>query len=237
MNINPIDKKWNMNPDFAKALMLAQRELAVFVCDAINLEGITMTLPEVQTLLGGVTVGGYKVSDQQITINQAKAWKFIFTSLKEGKFFLSSEYVHRLHSIAASQEALTWGEFRSGAVNIAGTEYSPPNYKDLARLFEKMSIKSANIKDIYDKAIFVFLEMAKNQFFYDVNKRMGRFMMNAILLDKGYPAINLPAKRQLEFNELMLDFYDNGNADAMNRFMRSCLSSKSIQIMQEDHSC
>jgi prophage maintenance system killer protein len=53
--------------------------------------------------------------------------------------------------------------------------------------------------------------MARRQFFYDVNKRMGRFVMNGFLLSHGYPAINLPAKRQLEFNQLMLSFYDTGD--------------------------
>ena len=68
--------------------------------------------------------------------------------------------------------------------------------------------------------------MARCQFFYDVNKRMGRFMMNGHLLQHGYPAINLPAKRQLEFNTLMLAFYDSGDESAMNAFMRSCMDER-----------
>jgi hypothetical protein len=36
-----------------------------------NLEGINLTLPEIQTLLDGVTVGGHKVSDQNIALIQA----------------------------------------------------------------------------------------------------------------------------------------------------------------------
>lgn len=51
--------------------MLIKRQLAEFVCDAVNLEGIHYTLPEVQTLLDGITVGGHKVADQQIALNQA----------------------------------------------------------------------------------------------------------------------------------------------------------------------
>ncbi|MEA1866894.1 MAG: hypothetical protein U9N19_02165, partial [Thermodesulfobacteriota bacterium] len=42
----------------AKAMMLAKRQLAECVCDAVNLEGINLTLPEIQTLLDGITVGG-----------------------------------------------------------------------------------------------------------------------------------------------------------------------------------
>ena len=38
------DKSWNMLPDKGKAIMLAQREVASFVCDAVNLEGIPFTL-------------------------------------------------------------------------------------------------------------------------------------------------------------------------------------------------
>jgi len=90
-----------------------------------------------------------------------------------------------------------------------------------------------NIDDIYDQAIHLFLIMARCQFFYDVNKRMGRFMMNGHLLNHGYPAINLPAKRQLEFNEKMLAFYEFGDEADMNEFMRSCLDEKIIRLMKE----
>ena len=75
--------------------------------------------------------------------------------------------------------------------------------------------------------------MARNQFFYDVNKRMGRLMMNGHLLSLGFPAINVPATRQLEFNELMLRFYESGDMGEMNQFIRSCLNPKAVRIMKE----
>lgn len=78
------DTRWNMKPNKAKAIMLAKRQLAEFVCDAVNLEGIRFTLPEIQTLLDGITVGGHKVSDQQIALNQAEAWRTLFGSVENG---------------------------------------------------------------------------------------------------------------------------------------------------------
>lgn len=62
---------------------------------------------------------------------------------------------------------------------------------------------------------------------------MGRFVMNGLLLRSGFPAINLPAKRQLEFNQLMLIFYETGDQTRMNAFLRSCLDERVIQIMKE----
>lgn len=229
-----IDTVWHMPPNKARSLMLAKRQLAELVCDAVNLEGIPFTLPEIQTLLDGITVGGHKVTDQEIALNQANAWRTLFRWVEQGDFSISAQRACELHAIAGKNEALSWGKFRTGSVTIAGTDYMPPGSKDLPLLFASLVNELPKITDIYDRAIHVFLVMARTQFFYDVNKRMGRFMMNGLLLSEGYPAINLPAKRQLEFNTLMLDFYQTGEERPMNSFLRSCLDERTINIMHED---
>jgi len=225
------DSQWNMKPDQDKALMLAKRQLAELVFDAVNLEGINFTLPEIQTLLDGVTIGGHKISDQQIALNQGKTWRTLFEWIEKGRFEVTAEKACELHQIAGKEEALKCGGFRSGGVTIAGTEYMPPEAVMLPALFDNMVAQAYKIADIYDRAIFLFLTMARCQFFYDVNKRMGRFIMNGLLLSAGYPAINLPAKRQLEFNQLMLAFYESGDQKPMNTFLRSCLDERIIKIM------
>ena len=227
------ETRWNMKPNKAKAIMLAKRQLAEFVCDAVNLEGINFTLPEIQTLLDGITVGGHRVTDQQIALNQADTWRTLFELIEKNQFEITLEKVCALHLIAAKDEALEWGRFRSGGVSIAGTGYMPPQADSLPEFFEKMLDEASRISDIYDRAIHLFLIMSRCQFFYDVNKRMGRFIMNGLLLSCGYPAINLPAKRQLEFNQLMLTFYETGDQKPMNTFLRSCLDEKVIKIMKE----
>jgi Fic family protein len=223
----------NIKPNKDKALMLLKREISSFVTDAVNLEGINITLPEVQTLLQGITVGGHKLSDQQIVINQHHAWETLMQWIKSHSFEVTAQKACALHAIAGKDEALEWGQFRSGGVTIAGTQYLPPKSSELNRMFDTMIEEFEQVSDIYDKAIFIFLCMARCQFFYDVNKRMGRFMMNGVLLNAGYPAINLPAKRRLEFNQLMLSFYHSNDQKPMNIFMRSCLDDRAVEIMQE----
>ncbi len=46
-------------------------------------------------------------------------------------------------------------------------------------------------------------------------------------------AINLPAKKQQQFNQLMLAFYQSGDTADMTAFMKSCLDPRIIQIMPE----
>lgn len=221
-------------PNRQKALYFAKRHLAEFVCDSVNLEGIHFTLPEVQTLLDGITVGGHKLSDEKITLNQARAWRLLFQMIENDQFTLSKQIVLQLHAAAAEEESLAWGVFRSGNVTIAGTDYQPPTAHELEMLWSQMIETAEDIVDIYDRAIFIFLQMARQQFFYDVNKRTGRLMMNGLLLKAGYPAINLPAKRQQEFNQLMLAFYASNNIAPMTAFMKSCLDPRIIEIMNEE---
>ena len=222
-------------PCIKKAVFFAKRHLDEFVCDAVNLEGIDYSLPEVQTLLDGITVGGHKISDQIITLNQAEAWRFLFESARGNTFTVSKEMACKIHRIAAKEEALTWGEFRTGSVRISGTEYTPPPFNELEKCWQDMMSQIEKISDPIESAIILFLQISRNQFFYDVNKRMGRFMMNGILLQAGYPAINLPASRKEEFNNLMLDFYDSNEVAPMTEFMKSCLDKRIIAIMSEDH--
>lgn len=223
------DTHWQMKPNIPLALQLARRDIPALVYDAVNLEGVAMTLPEVQTLLDGITVGGHRISDQNMALNQAKAWEYLFNLVEQNEFQFNQTVVLKIHEIAGEEEALEWGKFRSGFVTIAGSEYEPPAPDELLEKWQELQDLLQQQDDIYDQAITAFLQMARAQFFWDVNKRTGRFMMNGILLAAGFPIINVPARRQQEFNELMMDFYSTNDMAAMNQFLRSCINEKIIR--------
>ncbi len=219
-----------------KAIFLAKKQLPELVCDTVNLEGINYTLPEIMTLIDGVTVGGRKQQDELIANNQIQSWTLLFSLIQKNDFKVDKQTVCKLHDIVAKQEALTYGVFRHAQVFIAGTDYEVPAANNLDDIWlKKMPILDDKINNehIYQYAISLFLQIARNQFFFDGNKRTGRLIMNGVLLSYGLPVINLPAKRQLEFNQLMIKFYPTGNENAMQEFMRSCLDERIIKIMTE----
>ncbi len=182
----------------------------------------------------GITVGGHRISDQNMAMNQAKTWARIFELVDSGEFSFNKETALLLHNIAGEEEALEWGKFRSGYVSITGADYEPPAPQELNDKWDEVQSLVESCEDIYDQAIAAFLQMARAQFFWDVNKRTGRFMMNGILLSCGFPIINVPAKRQQEFNTLMLEFYSSNDMDPMNKFLRSCIDEKIIRNFQLD---
>ena len=219
-------------PDKKKAIFYAKKELAQIVTDVVNLENINFTVPEVQTLLDGITVGGHKLQDELITLNQIQAWRFLFESLEKNNFHLAKDFTCELHGLVAKEEALTWGKFRTGNVTISGTNFEPPQPDELKKRWEKMQEDVKKIEDIYAHAIFVFAQMAKKQFFYDGNKRTGRMMMAGLLLNHGYPMINVPAKRKTEFNTVMIDYYNNNEIKPVHHFLMSCLNSVILKEFQ-----
>jgi Fic family protein len=224
--------------------MGCKKILAQIVTDVVNLEDISYTVPEVQALLDGITVGGHKIQDKLITLNQIQAWRFLFESIENNTFEVSKEFVLKLHTLVANQESLTWGEFRNGMVSISGTNYIPPKPSNtiwneleletnerliFKNQFNENAVSKLKEVDTYIAAINLFAKMARTHFFFDGNKRTGRMMMSGILLVHGYPMINVPAKRKVEFNKVMIDYYNSEQFDPIHQFLISCLHNWVIE--------
>jgi len=216
------------------ALYLLEKELPELVADATNLEGCNYTIPEIQTLLQNITVGGKSLTDSTIAQNQCNAWKEMMIDFKNNKVEITPDYLLRLHAIVAKEEALEWGVYRSSQVYVAGTEYIPPSFEEIPALVAELFKSLQEITDVHRQATHCFLQIARLQPFFDGNKRTGRMMMNCILVLNGFTAINLPASRQLEFNQNMQQFYLDGNETTMHHFLMSCRNPAILAIFNQE---
>ncbi len=93
-----------INNNTKTALFLAKKQLPELVYDVVNLEGINYTLPEIMTLLDGVTVGGRRQQDELIANNQIKSWNFLFKLLEKQIFKSDKNTACKLHRIVAKDE-------------------------------------------------------------------------------------------------------------------------------------
>jgi len=210
--INLINKiSYDIKPNYELNIFLAKKEKIDYIYNTSALEGNAMSFPEVQTLLEGITVGGHKLSDEQMILNQNRSVNLLFELIKNKEFCLSKETLCKLHYEVSKEEALKWGEFREDNIRISGTEYIPPKATKLNEIFEYNSKKLQKIIHPINKAIIYFLLGAKNQYFYDGNKRTSRLMMNGELLKNGYALLNIKVKDQLEFNKMMINYYDTND--------------------------
>lgn len=211
-----------MKQDKEKALFIARKLFAEFVFDLVSLEGMPFTMPEVQTYLQGVTVGGHKVADVEKLKQQKLGWELLIDMVSGGTFSLTKETACAIQGVLGLGEALDPGQFRSGQVGIAGTEYRPPKADDLDAIFERVIKDILELKDVREQAYRLHLDFARNQFFWDANKRTGLLMLNGHLMSHGYAPLSVPAKRLTEYNAGMIRFYENGDYAEMLGFLGEC---------------
>ncbi len=204
-----------------KALFIAKKNLAGLVYDFQTLEGMPFTLPEVQTYLQGITVGGHKVEDQDKLKQQSLAWKALINLVEQNKFTFSKDIACALQKIVAKDEALEVGEFRGGQVWIRGADYIPPDHNILDEKFKYLCARLKNISSHFERGVIASLDFARNQYFYDGNKRTGLLMMNGIFISNGLMPFSIPAKSVLEYNAMMLEFYVTGNEKKMLNFFET----------------
>lgn len=220
----------NIIPDKKFALFSAKRMLPEYVFDTSQLENNPLTFPEVQTLIDGITIGGHKISDVQQVLNIKSAWNLMLDAVKANTFTVSKDMFHSINAVIAREEALEWGKFRTGRVGIAGTKnYVAPLYNELDEIFERELPVLLAGKHEVEQAIRLFIWAALNQFYWDGNKRTARLMANGILVNAGYGVFNIRVADILEFNTLMVDFYESRQADPIVKF----LAEKCIKYIEK----
>jgi len=79
-----------MRKDIQYAIFIAKKLFAELVYDVQALEGMPFSMPEVQTYLQGITVGGHKVADEEKLKQQALGWKKLISSLLPARYRRSS---------------------------------------------------------------------------------------------------------------------------------------------------
>ena len=204
-----------VKPDRELALFLFKKDRIDYIYNVCSLEGNPMTFPEVQTLLDGVTVGGHKIEDEQQVLNQNKSVSLLLFMLQNKEFKLDKETFCKLNKIVSEGESLKPGEFRTGQVTIGGTDYIPPKADKLDELFTQGVKKISGIENPVIRSFVFFGFGSRHQFFWDGNKRTSRLMANGVLLEHGFQALNIKAKDALEFNKVMIEFYNSGSYNVL----------------------
>jgi len=208
--------------------------LPELIWNTAALEGNNFTLPEVKTLLEGVTVGGRKLEDAQQIIALSEAYDLLDRMVGDGQFSLTKDVSDQLHGLVARHEAIESGSFRGegsvqggGTVRLAsggtvpGTEHGEGgalSRKHFADLVEYLS----TVSDARRRALIYFASATRRQFYVDGNKRTARLMMVGELMSNSYDLVSVPYSRKLEFNNALDVLFDQDDATELLRFLSTC---------------
>jgi hypothetical protein len=217
-----------------RSLFRFERSLPAVVWNAAALEGNTFTLPQVQTLLDGVTVGGKRLEEAEQILALKEGMDLMVSAVRERNFSLSKETSDRIHRAVARHEAIESGSFRGegsvnggGAVRLAGggtVDGDPSGHggETLRADYANLVAGLGALADPRARALVYFASATRSQFYFDGNKRTARIMMTGALIQSGFEPVSIPYARQEEFNAALDELFRTDDGTALIEFLTTC---------------
>ena len=155
--------------------------------------------------------------------NYGDGAKALANLILSDKFNLSVSVTCHLHNYVGKEDALEWGVIRSRDVSLHNISFVPPT-KDLENIIQNgFQFLQHEVANPVERAIGVFLFMARNQPFYDATKRTASLMMNGCLMANGYFPITVLNQNSEEFHRELGLFYESGDANNMFKFFQKTI--------------
>lgn len=217
-----------------RSLFRLEKSLPELVWNAVALEGNTFTLPQVQTLLDGVTVGGKKLEEAEQILALSEGMDLMIRAVRDGSFSLSKQMSDTVHAVVAKHEAIESGNFRGegtvhggGSVRLAGggtVDGDPTGERgeQLQADYTNLLAALGALSDPRARALVYFASATRSQFYFDGNKRTARIMMTGALIQSGFEPLNIPYARQEEFNVALDELFRTDDGTRLISFLTTC---------------
>lgn len=166
-------------------------DLRVFLTYHSNaIEGNSLSLQETQIVIDyGITMHGHPLREYLEATNHADAYRYV-TRLVEQRELISRETILLLHSLVMDKILESTGQFRSVPVYIRGSNMTPPPARDVERLMREWIawIHGEGLRyEPVTRAAIAHHGLEAVHPFVDGNGRVGRLLLNLMLMHAGYP--------------------------------------------------
>ena len=202
-----------------RALGIAIKLREQIIYDLSKSEGSILTLSEIMVVIEGYTVEGGRVRDVELVSALRDAYDEMFYLVRDNGFQVDKETICLVNRIVARNENHdNIGNFRKSGIAITGTTHKGTSVKDFGIKYIEI-IDRFNENKLEDKAIDLFLDIAKTQFFGDGNKRTGQLMMNGILIGEGYCPVVLNFRENKERRDKLIHFYETDDREPLKKII------------------
>lgn len=196
-----------------------QKELERLTIDlswkSSQIEGNTYSLLETEQLLVQKIEAKNKSKEEaSMLLNHKEALQYIAHKPKELVNPIRISTIEDIHSILTKNLNID-KNIRSNIVQITGTTYTPPDNEFQIREYLQKVCDLINSKEnSFEKALISIALISYIQPFADGNKRSGRIMGNAILMENNNCPLSYRSVDPLDYKKVMLLFYEQNNLSA-----------------------
>ncbi len=179
-----------------------------------QIEGNTYSLLETEKLFLEKELAKNKSKeDATMLLNHKEALDFLLQN-KNIAMELDLRLLEEVHSLLVKDLGVG-KNIRSRAVGITGTAYKPlDNVFQIRENLAQMAELINAIDDDFEKAFLAILIISYIQPFEDGNKRTGRMIGNAILINAGACPLSYRSVDSIDYKKAILLFYEQNNLTA-----------------------
>ena len=200
------------------SISMGKRQLVDSIWKSAGIEGLGTTFPNTEKILSNIPVQTSR-DEVLFIVNMKRAWYFLFDNIDYPN---NISYLRELNKICMESLSYDAGNIRTAPVTIGGTSW-PPELPQEGIIIDKLD-EIASMDDRLEAALEMFCFVARTQMFLDGNKRVAQLMCNKIMMEDDIGIFSIPYDDIDTFKELLVDFYETNNSDAIKEFFKDrCL--------------
>lgn len=190
--------------------------LVEYTYNSNAIEGNTLTLQETALVLEGVTIDKKPLKDHLEAVGHRDAFLYVEDLVRDKTPF--SEYViKQIHTLVLMDRPEDRGVYRRIPVRILGAYHTPADPVIVPDQMAQLIAETGENKQLHpiERAALFHLKFEGIHPFVDGNGRTGRLILNLMLMQAGYPPVNVKFADRRKYYESFDAFYRDGNAGVM----------------------
>ena len=186
-----------------------------FTYNSNAIEGNTLTLRETALVLEGLTIDKKPLKDHLEAIGHRDAFLCICSLVSE-KLAISEKVIKNIHSLVLIDRPEDKGVYRGIPVTIMGAVHEPPQpYLVPVQMENLVRDLSLDKRHVLETCAAFHLDFEGIHPFIDGNGRTGRLILNLMLMQAGYPPINVKFVDRKKYYACFDNYYKDGDASPM----------------------
>lgn len=187
---------------------LREEFLIEYTYNSNAIEGNTLTLQETALVLEGVTIDKKPLKDHLEAVGHRDAFLYVQDLVKD-KVPFSESIIKQIHTLVLMDRPEDRGVYRRIPVRIMGAYHVPSDPILVPEQMENLIAEFAGNKKLHpiERAALFHLKFEGIHPFVDGNGRTGRLILNLMLMQLGYPPINVKYSDRKRYYEAFDSYY------------------------------
>lgn len=215
--VDALKNELNRRRPFTQGELEKLREefIVEYTYNSNAIEGNTLTLKETALVLEGITIDKKPLKEHLEAVGHRDAFVYVEQLVSE-RASLSERVIKDIHSLVLMDRPEDKGVYRRIPVKIMGAQHEPPQPYLVPIQMEQLLRNQKKIKlHTIENAALFHLDFEGIHPFIDGNGRTGRLILNLMLMQEGYPPIDVKFADRKRYYSCFESYYKKNNAKPM----------------------